>query len=191
MGDFSKSTCVSCKGAVFNDWHDEYGDDVFYDRYNEDTGNRYANDIEKEDVWSCRTCHGDISNPAGSLGAQIITFTEMFGRNLAGVADPGEAVCGQCHNGLGPWNNLRILDGVDLESANISAYRYGFDPESLIKATLEDATESFESPLGKTWEPTDGSHAHCDEPPDIYRLDNGGHFEVEIFQGSVMGLLSR
>lgn len=185
MGPFAKSTCISCKSVAFNDWYDEYGYDVFYERYNEDTGDRWAQLLQGEDVWSCDTCHADIDNPTESVGAQIMTF-ETFGGDLLDQLDPQTAACGQCHNGLGPWNNLRILDGVDLSTTEVSAYRYGCDPGALLKATLEDATPTSESPNGKTYSPTTGSHAQCDEELDIYRIDNGGHFDVEIFQGSVM-----
>lgn len=186
MGDFERSTCISCKSATFNDWLEEYGDDVFVNRYNKDVDNRYIEALEPEDVWSCRTCHSDISDPVGSLGAQIVTFTDMFGRELNEAVDPGDAVCGQCHNGLSPWHYPRILDGANPENTSISAYRYGFDPDALIKATLEDATETADSPSGKTYATTAGSHAQVDEALGIYRIDNGSHFEVEIFQGSVM-----
>lgn len=185
MGEFSKSTCISCKSSKFNEWYDEYGSDVFYDRYNKDTDNRWIDDLQADDVWSCTTCHTDIANPSGTVGAQIVTF-QKFGNDLLQELDPETAACGQCHNGLGPWNNLRILDGRDIDNEDIQAYRYGWDADSMLKATLEDATATSESPNGKTYTPTKGSHAQCDESLDIYRIDNGGHFDVEIFQGSVM-----
>lgn len=168
-GLFEKSTCISCKGAKFNEWVEEDGFDAYYDRYNE----KYAASTVEQDVWSCNTCHADIADPQGTVGAQISTFG-LFGASLEKDLDPNSAVCAQCHNGLGAYSNLRILDGVDLENEEIDAYKYGTDPENFVKAFVEQASTTGEQPGGKVW---------VDEDLGIYRYSIT-HPDIELFYGS-------
>ena len=49
MGNFGKATCASCKSTVFNEWFDEYGYDVYSERYSDD----WTAALTQDDVWSC------------------------------------------------------------------------------------------------------------------------------------------
>jgi nitrite reductase (cytochrome c-552) len=170
-GLFEKSTCITCKGAKFNEWFEEDGFDAYYDRYNE----KYPNATVEQDVWSCNTCHADIADPAGTVGAQISTFS-LFGASLADGLDAGSAVCAQCHNGLGAYSNLRILDGKDLENEKIDAYKYGTDPESFVKAFVEQASDTGEQPGGKVWVDKDlGIYTYSITHPDIEMFLGSNH----------------
>lgn len=168
-GLFEKSTCISCKGAKFNEWVEEDGYDVYYDRYNE----KYPNSLMEQDVWSCNTCHADIVDPQGTVGAQISTFG-LFAGDLGEQLNPGTAACAQCHNSISGYNNLYILDGRDIENEDIDAYKYGTDPEGFVKALIEYATPTSEKPDGKKW---------VDEDLGIYTY-YVSHPDVELFYGS-------
>lgn len=82
-GLFGKPTCISCKGAKFNEWVEKGGYDVYYDRYNE----KYAVATQEQDVWSCDTCHSDVTDPQGSVGSQISTLG-LFGGSLEKASTP-------------------------------------------------------------------------------------------------------
>ena len=168
-GLFTKSTCIACKGGKFNQWFEEDGYDVIYDRYNE----KYTADTVEQDVWSCNTCHSDISDPQGTVGAQLVTF-ELFGKSLANEVDPGTAVCAQCHNALGTYVNYRSIDGVDLETQEVDAYKFGTDPEGFVQGLKEQTTDSgTENPEGKKW---------VDKELGIYAWDLT-HPDVELYVG--------
>lgn len=170
-GLFEKSTCISCKSEKFDEWVAEDGMDVYYDRYNE----KYPDSTVEQDVWSCNTCHSDINDPAGTLGAQISSFG-LFGASLAKELDPGSAACAQCHNGLGAYNNLRNLDGRDLEKEPVDAYQYGTDPESFVKAFTEFSSDTGEQPGGKIWVDKDlGIYRYSITHPDIELFYGGNH----------------
>lgn len=160
------ATCISCKSQAFSDLYDEYGmkayTDVAYD------------DVKDEiDFWDCLNCHD--GEPGGELGPNLEPSNILM-RNFPDTMTTKEAVCGQCHNTLGPYTrgaimNAAIEDGKTLE--DIDPYAYGVDPDAILQAELEN-----------------GVALNTDEETGIQTL-NMQHPDVEIFQGSVhqsMGL---
>ncbi|KTE91548.1 ammonia-forming cytochrome c nitrite reductase subunit c552 [Desulfitobacterium hafniense] len=175
------ATCISCKSSKFNELYEKYGNEVF----NATPSAKYAEIMTAEDWWSCGTCHSDMTDPAGSVGAQIVT-AELFGKELFDKLDPKTAACSQCHNNLSPWSDSRIVNGSDILNSGKSPYRYGWDPDALIKATLEDAVpDASRYPNGKTMELSAAAHAKVDESTGTYLIANGNHADAEMFQGSL------
>ncbi len=175
------ATCFSCKTARFNDMYTVYGDEVFSGQ----KSTKYSAMLSPLDFWSCETCHADMTKPAATAGAQLIT-TKIFGKELFNKLPPKSAVCAQCHNNLAPWSDSRIIPSVIAIKEKKTAYRYGWEPEGLIKATLEDAQpEGVRYPEGKTYEMTKYAHAKTDKKLGIYLIANGNHADAEVYMDSV------
>ncbi len=180
------ATCFSCKTVRFNDMYRQYGSEVF-------TGTKstkYAQSLTAEDFWSCTTCHADMDNPKASVGRQIIT-PAIFGKELFDQLPAKTAACAQCHNNLAPWSDSRIVPAKDVMAQGKTAYRYGWDPEALIKATLEDAVATgVRYPEGKTYEMSPAAYAKTDEKLGIYLIANGNHADAELFADGVHAKLN-
>lgn len=175
------ATCFSCKTARFNDIYRAYGDEVFEGKKSP----KYAEMLRIEDFWSCDTCHSDIKHPAASVGAQLMT-PGIFGKELFEKLPPKTAACAQCHNNLSPWSDSRIVPAKKMMDAKKSAYRYGWDADALIKATLEDAVPTgVRYPEGKTYETSPAAHAKTDKALGIYLIANGNHADAEVFADSL------
>jgi len=175
------ATCFSCKSARFNDMEKEYGSDVFSGT----KSTKYGAMMRTEDFWSCTTCHSDMKRPAASSGRQIIT-PAIFGPELFSKLPPKAAVCAQCHNNLAPWSDSRIIVSNAAIKKGKTAYRYGWDPDAMIRATLEDASPAgVRYPEGKTYEMSKSAGAKTDKNLGIYLIANGSHADAELFMGSV------
>ena len=175
------ATCFSCKTARFNDIHKVYGDEAFSGKKSP----KFSGMLAADDFWSCETCHSDMKNPGTSVGARIITAS-LFGKELFDQFPPKVAACAQCHNNLSVWSDSRIVPATDLLKTGRTAYRYGWDPDGLIKATLEDAVpEGVRYPSAKTYEMAPSSYAKTDKDLDIYLIANGSHADAEFFMGSI------
>ena len=83
-----------------------------------------------------------------------------------------EAVCGQCHNYIGAvYTRGGLMEKIksgEADIASMNPWRYGLDPESLMKAALEDGYE-----MAVVTRETGIANFQANHP------------EVEIFQGSV------
>lgn len=161
------TACASCKATVVTDLYDEMGADAFSQPWDE-----YEDQI---DWWGCDLCHEDGVPGAGlTYGAAV---ANVFGTTLLDNVDPKVAACGQCHNFMGATYGRGVLmekiQSGEVSVDDVDPYRYGTDPDSLMKAALED-----------------GYEMQVDEATGIANFQ-ANHPEVEIFQGSVhssMGL---
>ena len=175
------ATCFSCKTAAFNDVYKKYGDEVFLGK----PSPKYTAMLKPIDFWSCETCHKDMKQPAQSLGAQIMT-PQLFGKELFGQLSPKAAVCAQCHNNLAPWSDSRIITGLTALKEHKTAYRYGWDPDGMIKSTFEDAMPNgVRFPSAKIYSTSPASHAKTDKDLDIFVIANGNHADAELYMGGV------
>lgn len=175
------ATCFSCKSSSFNNIYEKYGDEVFLGK----PAVKYTEMLKPEDFWSCETCHADMKNPAASVGAQIMT-PKIFGKELFDKLPGKAAACAQCHNNLAPWSDSRIITGLTALKEKKTAYRYGWDPDGLIKATLEDALPTgVRFPTAKVYTTSAASHAKTDKEHDIYVIANGNHADAELYADGI------
>lgn len=160
-----RGVCMACKSPKFNELYEEYGDEVF----SAEGSPAFAEAIEAGDYWDCTTCHSDMTNPAGSVGAQIQLFPRL-GATLCDQLDPKTAACGQCHNNANRWMS-GLMTSMD-EADTYDPYRYGWDADSMMRAQLEDQGDKAKKVI--------------DEESGVWVVNHGGHPDVEMFQGSVM-----
>ena len=159
------TACASCKSTMVTKLYDEMGPEAFSQPWDE-----YSNQI---DWWGCALCHED-GEPGADLtyGAAVAS---VFGTSLLDEVDPKIAACGQCHNFMGAIYGRGVLmekiQSGEVAVEDCDPYRYGTDPDSLMKAALEDG---YEMPV--------------DEQTGIATFQ-ANHPEVEILQGSVHGSL--
>lgn len=158
-----RGVCISCKSSKFNELYAENGDDVF----SKNASATYA-DLETDDYWDCGCCHSDMTNPAGSVGAQLALY-KTVGATLVNQMDPKTAACAQCHNNANTW--ISNIDTNSSDAASLDPYRYGWDADGMMKAVQED------NPNAKKV---------IDDATGVYIYTDGGHPDAEIFQGSVM-----
>lgn len=170
-------TCFSCKSSSFNDLYKRNGNKVFSNQSDID----YEKVLKAEDYWSCGTCHSDINNPKGTVGAKIF-LAPTIGKSLFAKLSPNSAVCAQCHNDLSIWAGARIVDTAKYIAENKDIYRYGWDPDSMIKATIEDALPSGVAiPGGKVYSTSKAAHAKTDKNLGIYLFADGSHADAEVY----------
>ncbi|MFR5428652.1 MAG: ammonia-forming cytochrome c nitrite reductase subunit c552 [Parasutterella excrementihominis] len=175
------ATCFSCKSVRFNDIYKKYGNEVFQGKKSVN----YAEMLRPTDFWSCETCHADMTNPKNTVGAQILT-PSLFGKALFDKLPPKAAACAQCHNNLAPWSDSRIIIAENALKNGKYAYRYGWDPDGMIKATLEDAMSAgVRYPEGKVYETSPAAHAKVDKELGIYLIANGNHADAELYMDSI------
>ncbi len=155
------TACASCKSTMVTTLYDEMGVDAFSQSWDE-----YGDQV---DWWECALCHED-----GVPGAELTygaAVANVFGTTLLDSVDPEEAACGQCHNFMGATYGRGVLmdklQSGEVSVDDVDPYRYGVDPDSLMKAALEDG---YEMPV--------------DETTGIANFQ-ANHPEVEVFQGSV------
>jgi nitrite reductase (cytochrome c-552) len=120
-----------------------------------------------DDFWDCKTCHDD--NMDSTVSSQI-AFYNILGKDMKSQVSDKVNVCAQCHNGIVVYQDL-IDENTDLEDFN--PYRYGKDPDGLLRAFKED-----------------GANPEIDEATGIATY-MAIHSYVENFSGSVhesMGL---
>lgn len=175
------ATCFSCKTATFNAIYKKYGDKVFLGQPSPE----YTGMLKPIDFWSCETCHEDMKNPKASVGAQIMS-PKLFGKELFDKLPAKVAVCAQCHNNLAPWSDSRIITGMTALKENKTPYRYGWDPDSMIKATFEDALPTgVRFPTAKIYSSSPASHTKTDKELGIYLIANGNHADAELYMGGI------
>lgn len=130
----SGASCISCKSVYFSKLYDEMGMDAFSVSY-ADIKDKYA-------YWDCLNCHKE--EPGDAIGGQLVlgeTLTRSFPTKLTDK----DLACAQCHNSLTPYS---MVDGINGKAAgegktlaDIDPYRYGVDPDGLMKAELEDGAQ--------------------------------------------------
>ena len=151
----SSMACIACKSTDFNALYAQDGKQAFADDATDYIGNgKY---------WDCNVCHTDT--PGSTLHPNLVLY-QLIGKTALNQISTEEATCAQCHNAVGRYGRawLANYDG-DLE--DIDPYRYGYDPDSLKRAFLEDGVKA-------THEDDTGADVFITQHPDI-----------EIFQGSV------
>lgn len=158
-GTRERQGCYSCKSSEFDTVYEENGAEVFGAKMTPE----FVDSMNGQ-VWNCGTCHeGD---PATSAPDAQLTYWTQLSRESFDLLEPGERVCGQCHNSLD--YRSRITDQGKMDT--FSPYRYGFDVDSLYDAAIEDGIYTVDEETGIV----------------LSTLD---HPDVEFLQGSAMGEL--
>jgi nitrite reductase (cytochrome c-552) len=161
FGDTGSMDCIACKSTTFTSLYEEKGLAAF--------SLPAADYADQTDYWDCGLCH-ENAEPGGNLRVGGVAG-QIFGASTLNEIDPKSAVCGQCHNILPAYalgGIRRIAEKQGIDYTQFDPYRYGFDPDSIMKAQLED-----------------GSKPTVDEETGIPTFSKG-HPDIEIFQGSVM-----
>lgn len=148
--------CIACKSTDFNALYAEEGKAAFAEEG--------ADYIGQGKYWDCNICHED--EPGSTLRPGLVLYQFYGTKTMLPNVTVEEALCGQCHNALGQYGRSRAAS-FEGDLADIDPYRYGFDPDSLKKAALEDG-------LPTNNDPATGTSTYIAQHPDI-----------EIFQGSV------
>ncbi|WP_302962535.1 ammonia-forming cytochrome c nitrite reductase subunit c552 [uncultured Adlercreutzia sp.] len=160
------TSCVACKSTTATDLYGEMGIDAFQ---NSDWKKYVGENGENLDWYDCGLCHTD-GTPGGALKPGGMAAA-AFGAPLFEQVTDEEAVCGQCHNYIGAVYTrgglMAQMQAGEVDPASVNPWRYGFDPESLMKAALEDGYQMAE------------------DPETGIKNFQANHPEVEIFQGSV------
>lgn len=158
-GTRERQGCFACKSSEFNTVYNENGAGVFTEKMTPE----FIDSLNGQ-VWNCGTCHD--GDPATNAPDAQLTYWTQLARESFDLLDPGERVCGQCHNSLDYRSRITDQDTMD----SFSPYQYGFDVESLYHAAMEDGIYTVDEDTG--------IELSCLDHPD-----------VEFLQGSVMGEL--
>lgn len=129
-------SCVACKSSKFNELYEGDSLGAFQNEYDPS-----AVSVVNGQYWDCATCHA--GEPGESVDSNLIYFNAMLGDRGQDLT-PGEKACGQCHNS---FDYERMVEQGD-DIYNFDPYRYGFDADSLLKATLEDGLQSVDEETG-------------------------------------------
>lgn len=155
------SACIACKTSSATKLLDEQGLAAF--------SLPWSQVSESVDWYDCALCHED-GTPGATLTYGGMAATQ-FGGTLLDSIDSKQAVCGQCHNYYGAIYTrgglMKKFQSGEIDVNSVDPYRYGTDPDSLMKAALEDGYEMV-----------------TDEETGLQTFQ-ANHPEVEIFQGSV------
>ncbi len=155
------SACIACKSTTGTKLLNEQGLAAFSLPWDQIS--------ESVDWYDCQLCHED-GTPGAPLKYDGMAATE-FGSTLLDSIDPKQAVCGQCHNFYGAVYTrgglMEKMQSGEVDVNSVDPYRYGTDPDSLLKAALEDGYELV-----------------TDQETGLQTLQ-ANHPEIEIFQGSV------
>jgi nitrite reductase (cytochrome c-552) len=164
MGIETDVSCVACKSTTFASLYEKEGLAAFSASYAD-----YANPINH---WDCGLCH-ENAEPGSSLKVGGVTG-QILTAGFFNEIDPKNAVCGQCHNIIatyiiGSIKHAAEKQGIDF--TQYDPYRYGLDPDAIIKAQLED-----------------GYVLAVDKETGIPTYENNSVVitDIESFQGSVM-----
>ena len=167
--------CGSCHIANYKEIEAAYADDPNFYYMTE------ADFPEGEIEWmGCGVCH-DADLEAGV--SPHTSYSGNFVDDLTAVVPEEDAVCGQCHMVFPSMSY--VLPENSNQNTNINLYKYGTDPDSILKAfkeawedhpvELTDADYSVFCQVGLTWfDPEIGCY--------IYNDDNCNM--LELFQGS-------
>ncbi len=151
----SSMACIACKSTDFNALYAQDGKQAFADDA--------AGYVGNGNYWDCNVCHTDT--PGSALHPNLVLY-QLIGKTALAQISTEEAVCAQCHNAVGRYGRS-WLAGYDGDLSEIDPYRYGYDPDSLKRAFLEDGVKA-------NHEDDTGADVFITQHPDI-----------EIFQGSV------
>lgn len=142
MVDEFGTSCIACKSTTGTKLYEEMGTDAFLNDWE-----TYAAG-EKTDWYDCGLCHKD-GTPGGELAPGGMAAA-AFGAPLFEQVTSEEAVCGQCHNYIGAvYTRGGLMEKIksgEADIASMNPWRYGLDPESLMKAALEDGYEMAVNP---------------------------------------------
>lgn len=158
-GTRERQGCFACKSSEFDKVYDQNGAGIFTEKMTPE----FVDSLNGQ-VWNCGTCHD--GDPATSAPDAQLTYWTQLSRESFDLLDPGERVCGQCHNSLDYRSRITDQDKMD----TFSPYKYGFDVESLYQAAMEDGIYTVDEDTG--------IELSCLDHPDI-----------EFLQTSVMGEL--
>lgn len=160
-GTRERQGCFACKSAEFDKVYDNEGAGIFGAKMTPEFV-----DAMNGQVWSCNTCHD--GDPAMNAPDAQLTYWTQLARESFDLFDPGERVCGQCHNSLDYRSRITDQDKMD----SFSPYKYGLDVESLYQAAMEDGIYSVDEETG--------IELSCLDHPDIEFLQGGAMGELGL-----------
>lgn len=131
-----KMGCYSCKSGTFDQVLEQRGPEIF----TQEVDQEFIDAMDGQ-IWACNICHGDMP---GSPVDSTFTYFNTVGRDGLDEFSAEERACGQCHNSLDYRHAI-----TDNEVFNkFSAYKYGIDVDSLIKAVNEDDITTLDEEIG-------------------------------------------
>lgn len=131
-----KKGCYSCKSGTFDEVLAEDGPEIFTTEVDQE-----FIDAMDGQIWACNICHGDTP---GSPVDSTFTYFNTVGKDGLDTFSAEERACGQCHNSLDYRHAITDNDVFN----EYSAYRYGIDVDSLIKAVNEDDITTMDEEIG-------------------------------------------
>lgn len=126
-GAGNTTLCASCKTSHFNDLVDEYGTGI-YTEWEIDHWDEIGA------FWDCEMCHTSIDDLTLTT---VNPLWEGWGEETFSGLDVEAKVCGQCHFIGGLWY-VNLKSG-EKQIEDIDPYRYGYDPDDIYKAAVEDS----------------------------------------------------
>ena len=153
-----RKSCFSCKSSYNNVVYEQVGTSFIGTELDEE----YVSQIRGQ-VWDCGLCHTDINDPE-SYDVNNIMYTLSMGDDFEALAK-NERVCAPCHTGsLSGWNSQGITTE---EIEELEPLAYGLELEGLMQRALDEGKVAL------------------DEASGMYIQNFGGHYDIEVFQGSV------
>lgn len=131
-----KMGCYSCKSGTFDQVLEQRGPEIFTQEVDQE-----FMDTMNGQIWACNICHGDMP---GTKPTSTFTYFNTVGRDGLAEFSDNEKACGQCHNSLDYRH--AITDNEVFQK--FSAYKYGTDVDSLIKAVNEDDITVMDEEIG-------------------------------------------
>ena len=153
-----RQSCFSCKSSYTNVLYEEEGTGFI----GAELDSEFVDEMNGQ-VWDCGLCHTDIDNPT-EYDVNNIMYSLQLGDDYD-VVPQGERVCAPCHmSSLGGFNVAGITED---ESKSLNPLEYGMELEGLMYRAIDRGTGAK------------------DEATGMYIQDFAGHYDVEVFQGSV------
>ncbi|MEC4273049.1 ammonia-forming cytochrome c nitrite reductase subunit c552 [Adlercreutzia sp. R25] len=131
-----KMGCYSCKSGTFDQVLEQRSPSIFTQEVDQE-----FMDSMNGQIWACNICHGDMP---GTKPTSTFTYFNTVGRDGLDEFSDNEKACGQCHNSL----DYRHAITDDEVFQKFSAYKYGTDVDSLIKAVNEDDITTLDEEIG-------------------------------------------
>lgn len=131
-----KMGCYSCKSGTFDQVLEQRGPEIF----TQEVDQEFMDSMDGQ-IWACNICHGDMP---GTKPTSTFTYFNTVGRDGLDEFSDNEKACGQCHNSL----DYRHAITDDEVFQKFSAYKYGTDVDSLIKAVNEDDITTLDEEIG-------------------------------------------
>lgn len=153
-----RKSCFSCKSSYTNVLFEEEGTAFIGAELDEEFV-----DAMSGQVWDCGLCHTDIENPS-EYDVNNIMYSLQLGDDFDVIAK-GERVCAPCHaSSLGGFN----VKGITAEEIQaLDPFGYGLELEGLMQRALDNGSVKE------------------DEATGMHIQNYAGHYDVEVFQGSV------